>query len=259
MVDVFKRAYEELEAGRPCALVILENLKCSGPRKPGAMMLVLNDGTTEGTVGGGTIEKNIVDTALESIAEEKLKRVSLTLREGKGDLELYCGGEVEFLIVPLLPKERLLIFGGGHVSKALVNLARQTGFRITVVDDRENFDWSGFPRDVNLINKNYEEFLENLDVTPSTFIVIATDTHEKDFLVLSNLLRRKTLPGFLGMLGSKSKLNTFKRRLNGDIRERINYLRTPVGIDIGAETPEEIAVSILAELIQVRRKRSEDR
>jgi len=258
MLDVLEAAYLELKRGAPSALVILSKLKGSGPRKPGAMMLVKRDGAIVGTIGGGLIEKKLIEEAKKSIIEEETRSIYVELTEKNRELGLYCGGEVEFLVVPLLPKEKLIIFGAGHVSRALAQFADQAGFNVTVVDERPDINKDNFPTSVRVLNKKYREFLDELEITPKTYIVIATEAHEKDFFILEEILKKKDFPGFLGMLGSKTKFRTFKKRIGEKFKKKIGRVRTPVGLEIGAETPEEIAVSILAQLIETKRKKSKN-
>lgn len=253
MLEVLKEAHLEVERENPCAFVILSKLKGSGPRKPGAMMLVKEEGSIVGTIGGGLIEKRLIDEAKKSMDDEKVRSISFELTEDNKELGLYCGGEVEFLIVPLLPQEKLIIFGAGHVSRALSHSAPRAGFKVTVVDDRTNIELGNFPPSVKLMRSDYKEFLDGLEISEKTYIVIATEAHEKDFSILERLLRNDTFPRFLGMLGSKTKFATFKKRAGEEIKEKLEQVRTPVGLDIGAETPDEIAISILAELIETKR------
>jgi len=254
MKEIFKAALKAIEEGEPAALVILTRARGSTPRKPGAMMLVLREGRLVGTVGGGVMEKRLKDEAMKAIAEGKVFSISFELSERNRDkLGLYCGGEVEFSIIPVMPEEKLIIFGGGHVSKALVPLASKLGFRVTVVDDREEYAVKeSFKEAHNVILSNYKEFAKGLNTDDKTYVLIATQTHDSDFDVLKIMLDKKLK--YLGMLGSRTKLLTFKKRIGAKLKGKLNKLRTPVGIDIGAETPDEIAISIIAELIEVRRK-----
>ena len=255
MKEIFLSALRAIEEGNPVALVILTKAKGSTPRNPGAMMLVFQDGSTVGTVGGGVIEKRLKEEAIKAISEERVISVNFELSERDRDkLGLYCGGEVEFSIIPVLPEEKLFIFGGGHVSKALVPLASKLGFRVIVVDDREEYAVKEFFKDAHsVVLSDYREFAKNLETDEKTYVLIATQTHDSDFDVLKIMLDKNMK--YLGMLGSKTKLATFKKKLNDSLKKKLNKLRTPVGLNIGAETPEEIAISIVAELVEVRRKR----
>jgi len=254
MKEIFEAALRAMEEGTPAALVILTRAKGSTPRKPGAMMLVLGDGRMVGTVGGGVMEKRLREEALRAIEREETIYLDFELSERDRDkLGLYCGGVVEFSIVPVLPKEKLIIFGGGHVSKALVPLASRLGFRVTVVDDRKEYAVKeAFRGAKDVILSDYSEFARKLETDDKTYILIATQTHDSDFEVLKIILEKDFK--YLGMLGSKTKLETFKKRMDEKLKKRMDKLRTPVGLDIGAETPDEIARSIMAELIDVRRK-----
>jgi len=255
MKDILLSALKAIEEGRKAALVILTKAKGSTPRKAGAMMLVFQDGNIVGTVGGGVIENRLKGEALRAISEERVLSFNFELSERDRDkLGLYCGGEVEFSIIPVLPEEKLIIFGGGHVSRALVPLASKLGFRVTVIDDREKYAVKEFFKGAqSVVLSDYKEFAKNVETDEKTYVLIATQTHESDFDVLKIMLGKELK--YLGMLGSKTKLATFKRRINESLRKKLNKLSTPVGLDIGAETPDEIAISILAELIEVRRKR----
>ncbi len=254
MKKVLEEALRSIESGRKAALVILTRKKGSASRKPGAMMLVYEDGSSVDTIGGGILEEKLKKEAVSAIKEGKARYLSFTMKENSPDnLNLYCGGEVEFAIIPVLPEDKLYIFGGGHVSRALVRVLAPLGFRITVIDDREDFAKpENFPGASDVIYSDYREFAEKLQTDDRTYVVIATEDHEHDYAALTTLLYKPVK--YLGMLGSRKKLETFKKRMNEKELELLEKLKSPVGLDIGAETPEEIAISIAAELVKTRRK-----
>ena len=255
MKRVFEEALRAMESGRASALVLLTKKEGSSARDPGAMMLVLEDGSTVDTVGGGILEERLKEEALNAIRDGKTRNISFALDEtSKGDLNLYCGGKVEFAVIPLYPQEKLYIFGGGHISRALVRIAGPLGFRITVIDDREEFARKeSYPGAFKVLHADYSEFARNLEADNWTYVVIATENHENDFRALIELIEKPFV--YIGMLGSKRKLETFKKRMNEKQIKLLERLSNPIGLDIGAETPEEIAVSIAAELVKTRRSR----
>lgn len=247
---VLESALKLLEEGKEGTLAILIEKKGSGPREPGAIMLIRKDGTIEGTIGGGTLEKSIIEEALKVINEGSPKRVKYDLREGGSELDLYCGGAIEVFIMPLEAQKKLYIFGGGHIARALIPMAKEAGFRVILFDDRNEVAKKF--TDVDIKIGNYTELSENLRDDPEGYVLICTESHTRDLEVLKGILKKDFR--YVGMLGSKHKFETLKKKLPEELREKMNRVKTPVGLDIGAKTPFEIAVSIVAELIKERRK-----
>jgi len=220
------------------------------PRKPGAHMLLAEDGATAGTIGGGAIEKEVLDAARELLASGG----SVTLRRHlTAELGMCCGGEMAVFLEVLEPAPALLLFGAGYIAGALAALAATCGFAVTVVDERP--EWASaerFPA-ARVELREPEAYLRGLELRGDEFAVVVTHDHALDQRLVQELLRRPLR--FVGMIGSIPKQRKFALRLRargfGDAE--IARLQTPLGVSIGADTPEEIAVSVMAQLIAVRR------
>ncbi|HBX53023.1 MAG: hypothetical protein A2275_00860 [Bacteroidetes bacterium RIFOXYA12_FULL_35_11] len=222
----------------------------SSPRKSSSKMIVTETGTIIGTVGGGTIEKTVIEEAQKVI----LSKAPVLLKyDLKKDLAMECGGNMEVYIEPVSRKIPLHIFGAGHIGKALAKFSVELGFDVTVIDERIDVfnDFSEIK--CACINKDYKEILDNIKFDRKTFIVIVTYNHMHDFDILK--LACKKEHAYLGMIGSKRKVAEVKKMLNDEkilTPEEIEKIDMPIGIKFAAETPQEIAVSILAKLIDVR-------
>jgi xanthine dehydrogenase accessory factor len=219
-------------------------------------MLVLADGTLIGTIGGGRVEKEVVDAAQALLAEGAAARPKLLRYHLTHELAMCCGGEMEILLEPMVPEPPLLVCGGGHVARALVPLARSVGFAPIVVDDLEELaNAQRFPDALRLIDSFDVRDWTDVPLDDRSYAVIVTRDHAQDQALLEQLIGREL--AYLGLIGSRRKVAMFKQRLiaRGVPEERLQRLRAPIGLDIGAQTPEEIAVAIVAELIQTRAQR----
>ena len=222
-------------------------------------LLVKEDGSFLGTVGGGCLEAEVFDAALEVIRDESSRTLEFRLTQKEApDSGLLCGGEVTIFIESItIPK--LMIFGGGHVSSALCRVASQAGFHVAVTDDRERYARADrFPEAREVFAAPFEATVASMDLSAQTFVVIVTRGHREDGQVLEALARRAQAgaqPRFLGMIGSRTKRGVLFRQLRevGVGEDFLATVRSPVGVLIGARSHEEIAVSIVAELIMVRR------
>ena len=175
--------------------------------------------------------------------------------EGK-DTGMICGGEMEFFIEPLISADKLYIFGAGHIGFHLARMAELLGFSFAVIDDRQEFANSErFPNAAEVLNGDFVETAENLNLTEADYIVIITRNHDLDYEILNKVLPKPSY--YLGLIGSKSKKQEIFARLkdiDGFTENEINKIHCPIGLDIGSETPEEIALSIMAEIIKEKRK-----
>ncbi|RME22813.1 MAG: xanthine dehydrogenase accessory protein XdhC, partial [Deltaproteobacteria bacterium] len=224
----------------------------SSPRSSGARMLVYADGGIVGTVGGGTFEHRLVAEALEAITTGRPRRYAVNLTR---DLGMCCGGEMEAFVEPLQPVEDLVIHGAGHVGAATARIAAALGFRVTVVDERDEIlDAADLPPSVRRVDADPRRVIDQLPTGPLAYHLVVTHQHSLDQDLVELLLPRDLR--WLGMIGSRTKVKRFLFRLRaaGMDEELFARLHAPVGVDIGAETPEEIAVSIAAELVAVRRR-----
>jgi xanthine dehydrogenase accessory factor len=217
-------------------------------------MLVREDGSIAGTIGGGCVEAEVWAAAKEVMQAEAPRKMTFSLNnEANYDNGLICGGTLEIFVEPILPQPILYIFGGGHVSIALANAASTAGFGVGVIDDRESFaNLVRFPMAQEIFT-SFEESFEKIKPTASTYVVIVTRGHKDDMHVLRWAVG--TSPRYIGMIGSKRKVISVYKALEkeGIPMETFAKVHAPVGLAIGALTPEEIAISITAELIAIRR------
>jgi len=245
--DIFIEINEARKGSKKAALCTLIETKGSTPRKAGSKMLVYEDKIISGTIGGGSIELSIIEKAIEVIDKNSTGKFIFDLEE---DLDMRCGGYVEVFIESLNQKNYLIIFGAGHVGKAVAGFASQFGFEITFVDNRENII-SGI-KNHKIINKDYINAFKDIDFTDKSFIIVTTPNHEFDEEVTAACLKEPHV--YLGMIGSKKKVATTKKNLlkKGFSEEEIENIDMPIGIKFNAQTPDEIAISIVAKLIDVR-------
>ena len=258
MSEILKEALGRIDRSEAIALVTIVETKGSTPREIGAKILVNKNGLVAGTIGGGITEARVIEEAKQALKEGKGKLLDyhLTKEQAALDEGAICGGEMKVFIDILQPKEEVLIFGAGHIAVCLSKLAKTVGFKVTIIDDREEFvNQDRFPEADKIIAEETEKALTHLKITPSTYIIIVTRGHLKDEEVLGSVIRSGAT--YIGMIGSRKKNATVFQRLTkkGISQEELDKVHTPIGIDINAETPEEIAVSIMAEIIQVRRKK----
>lgn len=262
MMEIYEEIVKLKGEGKPMALATIIGAEGSTPREPGAKMLVREDGTILGTIGGGCLEGQVIVDAVTAMREAKPRKVryDLTGREAAGTgtgTGMICGGVVDIYIEPIVPTPTVFIFGGGHISLSVSKISAMSGFQVTVIDDRPEFaNRERFPEAGQVIAEKFSTAFPRLPVTRSSYLVIVTRGHADDQEVLEWALT--TEAGYIGMIGSKRKIAALYRNLEkkGVPREALLRIHAPIGLDIGALTPEEIAVSIAAELIQVRRKSS---
>jgi xanthine dehydrogenase accessory factor len=243
------------EQGLPFVLATVIDSQGSTPQKAGSKMLILEKGETRGTVGGGAIEKQIVDAAITLLdnpdAQTLLIETHLT-----HDLGMCCGGKMRVFLEKHAAAARLFVFGAGHVSQELSSLAHHVGFKVEVIDERAQWaDPSRF-REVKLTVRNPADVARELPGGSDCYFCITTHDHPLDQACLEALLRKPS--AYLGVIGSRRKAERFKLRLRaaGFTEGELERVRSPMGVAISALTPAEIAVSIVGELIAHRRSRS---
>lgn len=247
---VMKALMECLDHNTPCVLATIVQAEGSVPRAIGAKMLVLQGGESRGTIGGGALEAAVLQACEEALRTGEPRLLSYDLRP---DLGMMCGGRARVFIEPQGVVSRLYLFGAGHVCKAVHGLAAGLGFLVTVIDDRPRLaSEERFPGCASLVHSYDKDRWDGLEFDQDTYCVVATAGHAIDTRVVTQLLAHQ--PRYVGMIGSLTKRRAVERKLlnQGIPRERLASLHTPMGLPIGAESPEEIAVSIAAELIQVR-------
>ena len=253
-IEVFKELVRRRAQGEPVALCTVVRTAGSTPRKSAARML---GGAADqvGTIGGGRVEKEVLDAGRgllqKGAAEPQLYRYHLTRQ-----LAMCCGGEMEVFVEPMCPSPPLIVCGGGHVAKALLPLARPLGFSPIVVEDLEELgNPQRFPDAERLIDSFAVRDWHGVPLDQSSYVVIVTRDHQQDQALVEQLLPLEL--AYLGLIGSQRKILVFRQRLlnKGYSEERLGRLHAPIGLDIGAQTPAEIAIAIAAELVAVRAAR----
>ncbi|MDR2861337.1 MAG: XdhC/CoxI family protein [Syntrophobacterales bacterium] len=253
--DLYENILQIRNRGESAALATIIAVEGSSPGKQGAKMLICENGETEGTIGGGLMEKIVCEEA-EKVIENgisKLVHIDLT---GKEPGDMICGGIATVYIEAIIPQPVIYIMGAGHIGSCLVKLSKMLDYRIVVCDNRSDYANSErFPEADEIMTDEYDQIFPRLTVGVSACIVIVTHKHIHDQLVLQWALGTKAK--YIGMIGSRSKKEQVYDNLAamGFLREEIEKrVHTPVGLDIGAETPAEISVSIMAQIIQQMRR-----
>ncbi len=255
--DVFSFIGEKQRAGEGVVLATVVKSRGSAPVAPGTRMAITAR-ELSGTVGGGPLEAKVIESARKALAAGQPQLLEFRLRdEEAGGLGMLCGGEQEIFLDVINPASRILIFGGGHVGRALARVAAAAGYPSTVLDDREEFiEPSRFPELCRTVRLDFAGDWSGLEIAPDSAIVIVTRGHSFD----RDCLRRAvaTSAGYIGMIGSKKKVAATLADLAaaGIPAGKDPRVYAPVGLDLGGNTPEEIAVSILAEIIAVRQGRT---
>jgi xanthine dehydrogenase accessory factor len=255
MTDIYQEIVRIKAEGEEAALVTIVSTAGSTPREEGTKMLVRADGSILGTIGGGSLEAQVIEEAVKVIKQGKPKRLhfALTAKEAE-EAGMVCGGELEVFIEPILISPSLYLFGGGHISLPLAKMSKLLGFKIVVIDDRAEFASADrFPEADILLAGDFTKSFPKLKIDKSSYIVIVTRGHQHDELVLEWAV--STPAKYIGMIGSKTKVETIFSHLlaKGISREQLDRVHAPIGLEIQAQTPEEIAVSILAEIVKIRR------
>jgi xanthine dehydrogenase accessory factor len=246
----------ELSRGREAAaLCTVTSTKGSTPRKAGAKMVVVADGTPqgriEGTIGGGAVEHRVRETALECIRATRPREITFALTT---ELGMCCGGQMTLFIEPLRARPPLIVLGAGHVGCALATAGDLAGFDVTVCDPRADLCTAERFSKAALIDGYDDEDLTRAPFGPDAFVVVVTHDHQMDQSLVERCLRRETR--YLAMIGSQRKASMMRERCRakGIADDDIARVFSPAGLDIGAETPEEIALSIVAQMVHVRRR-----
>ena len=254
MEDIFETLAGLQKAGELVAVAIVIRTEGSVPRKPGAKMIICKDGKTVGTLGGGDLENRVIQEARGAIEQGTPRIASFTLDMEKGKLDMMCGGTVDVYIEPVLPSEKLIIFGAGHITRALAPMMKKIGFLVSVVDDSPDFLKKEYFPDVEDVHiETMETFAGGLSSDSKTYIVVLSRGFSRDKAVLNQLLRKEFR--YIGMIGSQRKIEAMIEGLQkeGIPKEAFTMLKSPVGLDIGAETPEEIAISIAGEIMAMKK------
>ena len=235
VMDVYSEIVKLREAGRRGALATIINVRGSIPSFETAKMLVRDDGTIVGTVGGGCVEADVWQAAKEVMQSEKPRTMTFDLNQNpKDDTGLVCGGTLEVFIEPVLPVPQLFLFGAGHVAQNVYRAAKLAGFDVTVVDDREAYaNRERFPDATAIVAADFEQAFGQISTTDSSFIVIVTRGHKDDMRILRWAVDTPHI--YLGMIGSERKFISVQKELQseGVSRDRLEHVYSPVGLDIG--------------------------
>jgi xanthine dehydrogenase accessory factor len=257
MEDIFREIVNMRSLGRSAALATIIKVKDSAPRAEGSKMLIRGDGTTLGSIGGGSLEAHLCREAMEVIREARPRLLHFDLTgEEAAEEGMLCGGNMDVFVEPILSQPSLHIFGAGHISRAISKIAKIVGFHVVVIDDRAEFaNADRFPEADEILTGDFSEAFSRLNVGRSSYIVIVTRGHQLDAQILEWAV--KTEAKYVGMIGSRKKNEAVFSALlsKGIAKELLEGVHAPIGLNINAETPEEIAVSIMAEIINVRRAR----
>jgi xanthine dehydrogenase accessory factor len=257
--EVFAALGEALKNGEEVALVTIVAANGSTPQRVGAKMLVYSDGRTVGTIGGGCYENEALWKAREAIKSRKPFTVRYELADDfAAESGLICGGQMEIFVEPIEPSPAVYIFGAGHVGQFVGRVAHEAGFQAHVIDDREKFaNRERFPDAASIVVDDIPSWLARTTLPPSAYAVVVTRGHRHDLDALRALAPQRLR--YLGLIGSRAKVKRIYDVLveEGVRVDQLEHIHAPIGLDIGAVTPQEIAVAIVAELIAVRRGKRE--
>jgi xanthine dehydrogenase accessory factor len=252
--------YEEIvriqrDGGSAALATVIQTLG-STPGKTTMKLLVHGDGRFLGSVGGGCVEAEVIDRGREVARTERSQRFAVDLNENDNpETGLVCGGRIEIFIEPIT-MPNVIVFGAGHVARAVCAIAVPAGFRFVVADDRAEYPTADrFPLAAAHHTGAWDDIVDRLEFDPADFVLVMTRGHKDDLSVLRAIHRKRCAVRYLGLIGSKSKLLTLAKHLRGEGMDQafLESIKTPIGLPIGARTAEEIAISVVAELIQLRR------
>ncbi|MFC2022555.1 XdhC family protein [Chloroflexota bacterium] len=254
MIEIYQEIIGLIAHGERAVLATVLSRQGSAPRKSGAKMLIKRDGSITGSIGGGDVEQEIKRQAIETMDSGVPQIVHLDL-SGRGEEEaMICGGQMDIFLEPIAPQETLYLFGAGHVSQSTAVIAKMLEFRVVVIDPRPEYtNAERFPDADMLVTEDYESAFPKLKVDENSYIIIYTPGHVLDERCLGFAIG--TTAKYVGMIGSKKKVKEIKDRLiqKGVTCQQLDRAHAPIGMEISAETPAEIAISIMAEIVQVRR------
>ena len=254
-MDLFDEIVRLRKLGQKCALATIVQVNGSIPSYESAKLLVREDGSMIGTIGGGCVEAEVWNAAREVIGTERPRQMKFSLgQDAAYDNGLICGGQLEVFVEAIVPQPKAYIFGAGHISKSLCKVATLAGFAVTVADNREQYaNRERFPEAEDVCAEEYEELFPKLAIRDTSYVIIVTRGHRDDMRVLRWAIG--TPARYIAMIGSRRKVIGVMKELEkeGVPRTGLDRLFAPMGFEIGAITPEEIAVSVVAEMIAARR------
>ena len=254
MDSIYKKINEAEEANLNIVLATIISAKGSTPRKAGAKMIIYENGNTFGTIGGGALEKKTIENAPHILKTRTPEALSFKLDT---DLNMGCGGCIDVFLEPIIGKINLLIFGAVHIGTVLAEMAIKLNFAVTLIDEREGIFDKINTQNYSIIHCPYEEAIQKAKTNNASFITIMTHAHNTDQLITGAFAKKDF--AYLGMIGSVKKIAKFKKYYTEHkilTQQQMDKIDWPMGISISCQTPEEIAVSILAKLIDVRGKQT---
>jgi len=259
--DIFEEITRIRREGVEAALATVVSGEKGSPGKSGFRMLVYSNGRISGTVGGGLLEAQVREEALKCIIDKKSKLLEFTLdQEGADSIGTLCGGKIKIFIEPIQSISTLYVFGGGHIAVPLVQFAKALDFTVIIVDDRPEFSKKDrFPNADEVRVGDYIQVLKSIEFHENDYVVIITHGHEHDEEALKECLSKVKLPSYIGMIGSREKIATTYSHLkdHGIQEQLLRKVKAPIGLNIGAQTPAEIAISIAAEIVAHRHGRTD--
>ncbi|NBI05982.1 XdhC family protein [Senegalia massiliensis] len=251
-IEYIEEVKKEIQMNKKVALAIVTDSKGSTPRENGAMMVIKEDESIVGTIGGGKIEYDVLKRAKECLETGESKKYNYELTE-KGELGMTCGGQAEIFIKVFNKKDTLLIVGGGHIAQRLYKLGEFLDFKTVVFETRKEIIESDiFPDSVELKTGDITEELNNYPISDNSYIVLVSKGHKDDLKALREVYDSGAK--YIGMIGSIRKCKNMMDTLvkEGIERERLKKVFAPIGLDLGGETPEEIAFSIMSQILAVK-------
>ncbi len=254
MTDIYQEIVNLISRREPAVLATVISSQGSAPRRAQAKMLIKKDGTSLGTIGGGHVEHQIRKKAIEVMNSGESQVVHFDLSGREEPAAPICGGQMDVFLEPIVPPETLYLCGAGHISQSVAPMGKMLGFRVIVIDPRAEFNnVDRFPSADLLIVEEYAGAFSKLDIDEESYIMIFTPGHILDEQCLQFAVG--TEAKYIGMIGSKKKVKKVKECLlqKGISQQQLDRVHAPIGLEVGAETPEEIAISILAEIVKVRR------
>ncbi len=256
MDKISQALVDALQNNKPVALATVVKTRGASPRNVGAKMLVFADGSIVGSVGGGEMELRIITTAKQVLNDGQPRYMDMTLSNDKRGDPMICGGEMEIFVEPLITTPTLVVVGAGHIGAAVAQLGQFLGFHVVVLDDRPEFVTpENLPHADERIAGDIVAKIRELEITPRTYVVLVTRAHTLDAALLGAIVDKPA--AYIGMLGSQRRVITVVDNLKkqGASEAALARVHAPIGVEIHAETPQEIAISIMAEIIAVRREK----
>jgi xanthine dehydrogenase accessory factor len=254
-MDIYEEVVRLRRLGQKCALATIVQVNGSIPSYESAKLLVREDGSMLGTIGGGCVEAEVWNVARDVMQSERPRHMNFSLgQDAAYDNGLICGGQLSVFVEPVVPQPRVYVFGAGHISKSISKIANMAGFASVIVDNREAFaNRDRFPEADEIFAEEYEEVFPKIPIRDTSYVVIVTRGHRDDMRVMRWAVG--TNAKYIAMIGSKRKVIGVVKELEkeGIPREAFDKVFAPMGLEIGAEMPEEIAISVVAEMIAVRR------